>query len=534
MNAAVTTGSQKDRVPAKDALIGRRWLVSSPHDAFLWRRTLDRSAEIAALIAEVSTTIPAVDALLADLFSACFRSDVRWRPEPPFDSSVAAHREIIARVLAAPSYIRLHQTIADDVFESTFVATAIVRAVATTIGDEVAGLLAADAAYAEEKSSTELEMEAIEAALETRARPRKRTGNEGGPKRPEEMNAAERRTRLVELREKVETIERDRRLDYRLLRLRAELPAYIDEVDIASQVTDIADGLSRFSAALSTWGDDLSTIERTGLDSRLSLFRRLLEDPSLRRVTELLGRTRMRASTAHRSLTRAAPIALAGTTYGNDLSRVLLPELSLASDPAGEIEFLRRYAEHELEIYDLVMVGSAARGSLVICIDESSSMAGERDETAKTLAVAIAGIARSDGRDTSLIEFAGHNVLRRLDFPAKSTDIETVVDALTHLFGGGTDFDGPLLAALDIIENDPMHARSDIIFITDGEAMIHRDIVERINRARDNGSVRLFVICAGVDASPFIPLAETIWPVADLLTGSSSDPLIDALVASIH
>jgi len=514
----------------------RRWLYASPHDAFVWERIRHRSRELERLREEVVARIPAIEALQADLFAAFYRDDVHWHPIAPSDPAVAAHRHILGRVVAARAYTRLHEEVAGNGEDCAAVVAAFTRSLAVSLADEVASVLAADAAYANERASIEEEAAAIEAALEARARPKRRPpdADDGRPKRPEEMTAAEKRTRLRELEEAIGELEKRRRVDYRLLRARREIGHYLDAADLDRQVSDVAEALERFQAALATWGDDLAVIERVSLDERLALFHRLIRDERLRRATDLLGRARLRATAAHRSLTRAAPEAIAGLEMGDDLGRIVLSELVLLAEPTSVPEFLRRFAEHELLCYEVDCRASPERGPVIACLDESSSMDGERDIVAKAIALALAGIARADGRDASVIEFSGPGCIERTDLTAWATEVADVVEVVSRFLGGGTDFDGPLLAALAIVESDPRFAKADIVFVTDGEAPIHRDVAERLQAARERGGARLFAVCVGVDDRAFRGLADVTWPVADLLAERDDGGILAGLVESIH
>jgi uncharacterized protein with von Willebrand factor type A (vWA) domain len=383
----------------------------------------------------------------------------------------------------------------------------------------------------------EQEADEVTTAIEAGTRvKRRRPEDEDGPLRPEEMTIKERRDRLVELEVAMDNLERMHHVDYRLLRARAEIGHYLDEIDIDDQVGDVATALERFQEALSTWGDDISIVENTPFDERLALFRRMISDERLRRVTEMLGRARIRATSSHRMLTKAAPIAIAGLEYGNDISRLVLSEIALMAEPQAEIEFWRRFAEHELLNYRIDFRGSAKRGPLIILLDESKSMEGERDIVAKGIGLALIGIARTDGRDSTLIEFSSPGVLERTDFPARTTSITDIVNCLTRFLSGTTDFDGPLGAAMDIVETGAGRANADIVIVTDGEAPIHRDTMARLIEACDSGGCRLFVVCVGQSSAGtiFSGVATAIWDKADLLAERDNGAILTKLVSDIH
>jgi uncharacterized protein with von Willebrand factor type A (vWA) domain len=277
------------------------------------------------------------------------------------------------------------------------------------------------------------------------------------------------------------------------------------------------------------------------LEDRLELFRLFLSDERLRRVTDLLGRTRYNASGTHSTLTRAAPTQISGMTLGDDLTALVPTEAVWLTDPDTEREFYRRYAEHELLVRTYEMKGEPSRGPVVVLVDESSSMDGERELMAKAIALAIIAIARFDGRAAALIEFSSHGQQRTTHFEPGESDIPGVVALLTHFYGGGTDFDAPILAALKLTgtgslrdaSGDVRYRAADIIIISDGEAPLDHLTADMIRSHRSDG-VRLFAICVGVDDKTFREVATRTWPLADLLAEEKDPNLVPALVEAIH
>jgi len=178
---------------------------------------------------------------------------------------------------------------------------------------------------------------------------------------------------------------------------------------------------------------------------------------------------------------------------------------------------------------------------VVVLIDESSSMAGERELMSKAIGLAIIAIARFDGRAAALIEFSSAGQQRTTHFEPGEADIPGVVALLRHFYGGGTDFDAPILAALKLTgsghprdaSGDLRYRSADIIIISDGEAPLDRLTADMIRAHRADG-VRLFAICVGVSDRTFAEVATRTWPLADLLAEERDPALVPALVEAIH
>jgi uncharacterized protein with von Willebrand factor type A (vWA) domain len=508
-----------------------RWVFASPHDLFVWTRHRRASARLTELAAEIEPMVPTAEPLMIDLFAAFYRHDVRWVPGGATDARVEVNRTILDRVLSSPSYHRLHPDIAGSESDAILVLDAFVRAFASSLDPEMVEFLDAEAGFHAEKARLESEAEAISELVSSKARSRRPTN--AGEHSPEEMSTAERRARLAELAAEIEELEYSYRTDFKLRRARAELRQHLDEADVPAQIEAVRDALEEFHQALVTWGNERTPEVVLELDDRLALFRQYFSDARLRRATELLGRANYQAVGAHRTLTRAAPVQISGLALGDDLAALVPSEAVFLVDPDTELEFMRRYAEQELLIRTYELRGEPSRGPVVVLVDESASMAGDRATMAKALALALIGIAGADSREAALIEFSSHGQLRLTHFAPREQDLAQVVEVLTHFFGGGTDFDAPLMAALDLAASDPRYLKADLVIVSDGEAPLHPATVAALLAARDQGA-RLFAVCVGVDDDTFAQVATRTWPAADLI-GEIDDPkLLPDLVAAIH
>ena len=70
------------------------------------------------------------------------------------------------------------------------------------------------------------------------------------------------------------------------------------------------------------------------------------------------------------------------------------------------------------------------KGPIIICLDESGSMIGERNHAAKALALALAWIARQQKRWCALIAFSGESGERILPLPLGKWDEVALMDWL--------------------------------------------------------------------------------------------------------
>jgi uncharacterized protein with von Willebrand factor type A (vWA) domain len=96
-----------------------------------------------------------------------------------------------------------------------------------------------------------------------------------------------------------------------------------------------------------------------------------------------------------------------------------------------------------------------ARGPIVVLLDESGSMreAG-KDVWSKAVTLALLATATRQRRAWHLIAFNGA-IVREVSIPAGRATAADIQLALDHGCAGGTDFDAPVLRAIDIIRASP-------------------------------------------------------------------------------
>lgn len=227
--------------------------------------------------------------------------------------------------------------------------------------------------------------------------------------------------------------------------------------DIDAQVRSFTAGSDPGSAGLAG-----NAKTKAALASRLGI------SPKLREIARLAGRFRNIAAKKQRTRSTYARTELVGIEVGRDLARVLPSQLALLFDDDTEDLFFKRYVDRTLLQYDMAGRDKRGRGPIVFCLDESSSMSGERDVWAKAVFLAIMEIARRQNRTAALVHFS-KTVARVDEFKPRQTKLEDVLAACDFFAGGGTDFVQPCEAAKALIEGEGFKD-ADVIFVTDGEA----------------------------------------------------------------
>ncbi len=224
--------------------------------------------------------------------------------------------------------------------------------------------------------------------------------------------------------------------------------------------------------------------------------RRLRGSANLAGIMRMAGRFIARARQLQRQRTDLPGLEITGVELSGELARLLPIESSLIAGAVPEIELLAlsRLAQRRALSYRRIMREPVAMGPIVVSVDESSSMAGDRIEAAKGLALAMASIARAQKRPFLLSAFSGTPEIR-----TASGSADAIVAWLEEYFGGGTVLDGPLHTLPTAHwPAGPMGARSDHIIITDDDVGVDDDMLAGYQAWAKARGVRTFGLGIGV------------------------------------
>lgn len=273
---------------------------------------------------------------------------------------------------------------------------------------------------------------------------------------------------------------------------------------VAAQASEELDGVERAMAAC---GWDLSSYSERGpeAENEKAELARLLEDsPKLRRVLELVGRMTLLARRAQAEKVRHGAGELADVEAGAELARLLPSEAMLLAEPDLEVLFLGRLLERNLLQYRLQDREPAGKGPIVVLVDDSGSMKGPREIWAKALALALLGLARSQGRSFALATY-GERVRKTLvDTASRRRSPVEVLRVLAPGCGGGTDWLPALSWGLDQVGREADLREADLLLVTDG-----------LSQLADPGLVRRIAQGLGARIHGLVVGSEAKAPVID-------------------
>jgi uncharacterized protein with von Willebrand factor type A (vWA) domain len=157
---------------------------------------------------------------------------------------------------------------------------------------------------------------------------------------------------------------------------------------------------------------------------------------------------------------------------------------------------LLKLAERRVMSYKRLRREPMAMGPIVVSVDESGSMYGERIAAAKGLALAMASIARAQKRPFMLVGWSSTDQVRVVKGDAGP---DAIVEWLESMFNGGTDLQGPLWrVTTDYWPEERWGQHADHIVITDDDVGLPDWLYQHYRTWAASGNVRTFGIGIGV------------------------------------
>jgi uncharacterized protein with von Willebrand factor type A (vWA) domain len=280
----------------------------------------------------------------------------------------------------------------------------------------------------------------------------------------------------------------------------------------SEEVSELND--ARSAMGMGTGGQGAAATDITKVRN---LFKRIRGNHQLAQIMKLAGKYRRLAQSLQIHKHVHGVDEVVGIEYGDDLSLVVPSELALLADDDTELDFLRRFAEGELQIEELTATESEQKGPIVVVVDESGSMNGDRVANAKAMALAMAWIARHQKRFIALVGFSGSEQGNYLVIPPGTSDEAALLAWLEHFFGCGTDMDVPL-------EELPKkwaslgcpRGKTDLIMITDAICRVPPNIEKSFMEWKAAEHVKLDTIVIEASAGDLARVSDKVHPVKHL------------------
>jgi len=482
---------------------GTCWIETDSYDRARFGELVRDSGSLRALIEQGSVLLPQFGSLAQDVFAALFKYNVLHARENEIAPSARVNRVLLDGLLASAPYEHLKTRTQLDEARAGL-ATVL-------LAERTLELLKSEKLFSRRDLVDHFDLARDEQQDAERVREAQRA--EEAANDPSLSEAA--REEFDKLRER---LAREARMaERRLGRKAADVARDVDsraaqaKQRLEAQALDVAQALDEAADEAESWGRALGARGAGSAARSLELGRRLARNPKLRKLAALLGRMREHALALRRRLFERPTEEVYEVETGRELARLLPQELLGLRHPALRRDWRRRYVEGALLQYRLRGDDERGRGPMVVCLDTSSSMAGDKELWSKAVALTLLDIARRERRRFRAILFSSPETgLYTLDLnrgERYASDLQGALDLADYFAGGGTDFEHPLDAALDCLGSSRLR-RGDVVLITDGECRVSEPWKERFLAEKKRLDFALYAILIDVGGATLETLAE--------------------------
>jgi uncharacterized protein with von Willebrand factor type A (vWA) domain len=477
------------------------WIESDAYDRSAFAAVCTGSPALDGILETGNTLVPHFRPLLEDVFCSLFKLTPQMRAPTAVAPAAAFNRTLLESLRGHVAHEVLHaETQLDEV--QSGLATVL-------LGERLVELLRAEALVPRGDLRDLWDVAHEEEKLRARAEEVKDLEASKAPPEAQEGAADAARVAEARLRQKSQLLRE--RLGEMPARARTALPA---------AAAEIARTISQTTEQVKGWGTGLGSEGRQSPAQQIELGRRLVRNPKLQQLAAVVGRMRAMAMALRKRQFERRSEEVHAVEWTGALEHLLPPELVTLRHPVLRRDFQRRLVEGRLLGYHLRGREDRGRGPLIVCLDGSGSMSGDKEIWAKAVALTLLEIARRQRRLFRFIGFSSADTpLYVLDLNPREhhrVHVDRAFDLAEYFPGGGTDFETPLRAAVDGLR-EARYRRGDVVLITDGECQVSPEWMTWYQREKAQLKFALFSVLIDVGPSAL----ATVEALSDRVTSVS-------------
>ncbi|MGE5306440.1 MAG: vWA domain-containing protein [Alphaproteobacteria bacterium] len=478
------------------------WVESDAYDRRVYGQLRSDSPSLQALEESGGTFLPHFGSLLQDLFCALFKYNVSLRKESEVLPSASLNEQILNSITRGSQY--------DFLREQTVLNEARAGLSTLLLGERLLGLIREEKLLNRRNLRDLWDIQQQEALVGRKLEEREDADTL-------DMNAMSEDKKKALDRAK-QSVEGEIQGAEALLRHKtAQLKEDLKEIEtktstrLQAETIRVAQQLEEATEEAETWGTAIGSGQRSPPGETLELGKRLAGNDRLKKLARMVGRMKLHAAALRKKVFERANQEILAIESGDSVQRLLPHELMTLHHPVLRKDFHRRYLDQQLLQYSLRGVEEKGKGPMIVCLDGSSSMAGEKEIWSKAVTLTLIDIARRQRRLFRSICFSSADTpLQVLDMNPRDRyelDAKRVMDLAEYFPGGGTDFQRPLDAALACLK-EARFKKGDIVFITDGECQVSPEWADEFRHEKERLGFSLFSILIDVGSSALGTLKE--------------------------
>lgn len=273
------------------------------------------------------------------------------------------------------------------------------------------------------------------------------------------------------------------------------------------QADQVKKGLEAFGdqAGLGHLGDDL--------EQKKDLANLLSKNKNLMLVIDRLGALKRAWSIRKRSVKYGANYdETVGAKFSDEVTKVFPIELALAATQGGKALFALKLQQKTLLVKEYeAKIQELEKGPVIMYIDVSGSMLGQRETWAKAIALVVANECMQQHRAIEIHLFdteIQQSIVLNKD---RQTNMELINFIVTWTTRGGTKFGCVLDHA---VQKKTIKNKADVLMITDGQSDIPHAFVKRLLREKEEHGFQWTSFCIGDNATDSLEeFSDQVYPV---------------------
>ncbi len=483
------------------------WFESDSYDRRTWNEIVADAPSIAELTETGERLVPHFGALVRDMFFALFKMNPSWRKPDDVRRAAALNRTILEQLVPSAPFQALRARTALE--EDKAAIAAIV------MSQHALEMIKAERLVNRGEMLDLWDLARQEQDLENRADAAKAAAEMAEPKEGEPGPDAATRKKLAEMAESAERAVKvsEARLNQKSRQFETQLKgsdqAALKKMQL--KTAELAQDIERAAEDSHDFSREFGQGGKVNAGARLELGRRLAGNKKLGQLARMVGRFKQDARALKRKTLERGVAEAYDIELGSEIGRLIPAELLAMHHPALKRDFHRRVLEGTVLQYRLRDDEQKGKGPMVVCIDVSSSMQGDKEMWSKAVALTLMDIARRQRRLFRAVMFSSGDVsLKVLDLNRErryQPELSKVIEMAEYFPGGGTDFEAPIDAALDLL-NQKKLKRGDIVIITDGESQVSPEWLKRLRERKEELKFSIFAVLVDVGSAQTSSLAQ--------------------------
>jgi uncharacterized protein with von Willebrand factor type A (vWA) domain len=496
------------------------WIESDSYDRRAWHELGMTAPTIKELAESGERLVPHFGALLQDLFFGLFKYNLVWNKPSAVRDSAVLNRTILQNLIPSASFEMLKtRTLLE---EDKAVIAALV------LGEQVLEMVRAERLINRREMLDLWDLKHQEEELEERAaalknadeleRDQEAKENQKGGESDHSENAND----DEQLKKAISTLKEaaDRAAQVAESRLKQKSRLFEDSLKHSDQsqlkrmqlrTIQLADEIDQVAQDSHDFSVEFGQGAKMPAGERLELGRRLARNKKLGELARLVGRFKQEAKAIRRHTLDRGSAETFDIERGSEIGRLIPAELGALHHPGLRKDFHRRLLEGTVLQYRLRENEQKGRGPMVVCIDCSSSMQGDKELWAKAVGLTLMDIARRQRRLFRAVLFSsGAESLKVVDLNRErryQPELAKVVEMAEYFPGGGTDFQAPIDAAVELMK-DKRLKRGDIVIITDGECQVGPEWLAALRKSKDELDFSIYAVLVDIGSSELSTLAQ--------------------------